>query len=141
MKRLKNIFWILFLLTSISYAQTEQVNITQNNDSLKININQHSLNKIQTLFDDFDLHREFNTMKMNVPIDGDPQTVWLRTSLAIANNENVNQNFSPHFLSPLERKYYEDSKFDPIRSLLGMAQVGAVGYLAYKHIKKYGFLK
>ena len=141
MKRLINIFWILFLLTSVYYAQTEQENITQNNDSLKINIDQQSLNKIQIMFDDFDLYRNFNAMKMNVPIDGDPQTVWLRTSLAIANTENVNQNFSPNFLAPLQKKYYEDSKFDPIRSILGMAQVGAVGYLAYKHIKKYGFLK
>lgn len=115
--------------------------MSQNNDSLKTNINQHSLNKIKILFDEFDLHREFNSMKMNVPIDGDPQTVWLRTSLAISNTENINQNFSPYFLAPLQRKYYEDSKFDPIRSLLGMVQAGTVGYLAYRHIKKYGFLK
>lgn len=141
MKRLKNIFLILFLITSISPAQSEFTNKTLNNDSLKKNINQHSLNKIQILFDDFDLYREFNTMKMNVPIDGDPQTVWLRTSLAIANTDNSNQNFTPHFLSPLQKKYYEDSKFDPIKIILGAAQVGAVGYLAYKHIKKYGFLK
>ncbi|MEO8230749.1 MAG: hypothetical protein ABI638_00585 [Ignavibacteriota bacterium] len=132
---------ILSFLTSFLYAQTEPINTTQNSDSLKTNINQHSLNTIQILFDEFDLYREFNSMKMNVPIDGDPQTVWLRTSLAIANTENTNQNFSPYFLAPLQREYYEDSKFDPIRSILGMAQAGAVGYLAYKHIKKYGFLK
>jgi len=87
------------------------------------------------------LHREFNSIKMNIPIDGDPQTVWLRTSLAISTSENINTEFSPHFLSPFQKQYLEDSKFDPIKSILGMAQVGAVGYLAYKHIKKYGFLK
>jgi hypothetical protein len=59
----------------------------------------------------------------------------------ISKSEKNNQEFSPHFLSPLERKYHEDSKFNPIKYVLGAAQVGAVGYLAYKHIKKYGFLK
>ena len=42
---------------------------------------------------------------------------------------------------PLYQKYLEDSKFNPFKYALGMMQVGAVGYLAYKHIKKYGFLK
>ena len=82
-----------------------------------------------------------NNMKMSVPIDGDPQTVWLRTSLALSKTEITDQKFSPHFLSPLEKQYLEDSKFNPIRYALGMVQAGAVGYLAYKHIKKYGFLK
>lgn len=96
---------------------------------------------MQIKFDEFELQREFKEMKMSVPIDGDPQTVWLRTSLAIASTENSNQNFSPHFLAPLEKQYLQDSKFDPLKYALGMVQAGAVGYLAYKHIKKYGFLK
>jgi hypothetical protein len=28
-----------------------------------------------------------------------------------------------------------------VRYVLGMAQAGAVGYMAYRHIKKYGFWK
>lgn len=96
---------------------------------------------MQIKFDEFELHRQFNNMKMNVPIDGDPQTVWLRTSLAISNTENNGQNFSPHFLSQLEKQYLENTKFNPIKYALGMVQAGAVSYLAYKHIKKYGFLK
>jgi hypothetical protein len=96
---------------------------------------------MQIMFDDFELLREFNLMKHNISIDADPQTIWLRTSIAVSNPEHVNQNITSHFLSPLQKKYYEDSKFDPIKTILGAAQVGAVGYLAYKHIKKYGFLK
>ncbi|RPI65266.1 MAG: hypothetical protein EHM44_01055 [Ignavibacteriales bacterium] len=99
------------------------------------------LTEIQIKFDEFELHREFNNMKMDVQIDGDPQTVWLRTSLALSNTENSGKHFSQHFLSPLEKQYLENSKFDPVRYALGMVQAGAVGYLAYKHIKKYGFLK
>ena len=142
MKSIVKILSFLFLLAFVSFAQqTDNTKIISAHDSLKIKINANPLINIQVKFDEFELQREFKNMKMNVPIDGDPNTVWLRTSLAISNTDNADQNFSPHFLSPLEKQYLEDSKFNPFRYALGMVQVGAVGYLAYKHIKKYGFLK
>lgn len=141
MKTAFKIFLFVLLYSSIFYAQSEPKNSFHTNDSLKIKINLNPLTQMQIKFDEFELHRELYNMKMNVPIDGDPQTIWLRTSIAISNTENFGKDFSPHFLSPLEKQYLEDSKFNPVRYILGMAQVGAVGYLAYKHIKKYGFLK
>ena len=141
MKSTIKICLLLFLLSSAGYSQLDEAKYIYNNDSLKIKIDSNPLIHMQIKFDEFELHREFNNMKINVPIDGDPNTVWLRTSLAILNTDNADQNFSPHFFSPLERQYLENSKFNPIRYALGMVQVGAVGYLAYKHIKKYGFLK
>ena len=115
---------LLFLCTFILYAQqTDNTNTLSTIDSLKIRINPNPLTQMQIKFDEFELQREFKEIKMSVPIDGDPQTVWLRTSLAIANTD------------------LQDSKFDPVKYALGMVQAGAVGYLAYKHIKKYGFLK
>ena len=110
-------------------------------ESTTIKVAHNPLVEIQNKLDEFELYRQFNNIKSNIAIDVDPQTVWLRTAIVISKSEVADNNFSPHLLSPLERKYYEDSKFDPIRYVLGMAQVGAVGYLAYKHIKKYGFLK
>ena len=142
MESIVKILSLLFLLAFVPFAQqTDNTKIISANDSLNIKINSNHLIDIQIKFDEFELHREFNNIKMNVPIDGDPQTLWLRTSLAILNTENSGNNYSPHFLSPLQKQYYEDAKFNPIRYALGMVQVGAVGYLAYKHIKKYGFLK
>lgn len=142
MKSLIQILSLLFLCTFILYAQqTDNANTVSTNDSLKIRINPNPLTQMQIKFDEFELQRDFKEIKMSVPIDGDPQTVWLRTSLAITNTENSNQNFSSHFLAPLEKQYLQDSKFDPVKYALGMVQAGAVGYLAYKHIKKYGFLK
>jgi len=132
---------ILFFISFNTIAQQTDHNNNLNNDSLKINFNLNQLTQMQIMFDNFELLREFNLMKHNISIDADPQTIWLRTSIAVSNPEHVNQNITPHFLSPLQKKYYEDSKFDPIKTILGAAQVGAVGYLAYKHIKKYGFLK
>lgn len=142
MKSIIKILPLLFLYAFISFAQQiDNAKIISTNDSLKIKIESNPLTQMQIKFDEFELHREFNNMKMNVQIAGDPNTVWLRTSLAILNTDNSDQNFSPHFLSPLEKQYLENSKFNPIRYLLGMVQTGAVGYLAYKHVKKYGFLK
>jgi len=141
-KSIIKILPILFLQAFISFAQqTDNTQTISATDSLKIRINSNSLAQMQIKFDEFELHREFNNMKISVPVDGDPQTVWLRTSFAISNSDNADHNFSPHFLSPLEKQYLENSKFNPIRYALGMVQAGAVGYLAYRHIKKYGFLK
>jgi len=70
-------------------------------------------------------------------------TVWMRTEMSIFSSMmfNVEEDFDNHMLLPLYIKYLEDSEFDPVRYALGMAQLGAVSYLAYKHVKKYGFLK
>jgi hypothetical protein len=141
-KSLIKILSLIFLIAFISYSQqTDSTNSIPTKDSLKIGINSNPLIQMQIKFDEFEMQREFKDMKMDIPLDGDPQTVWLRTSLAISNTDYVDQKFSPHFLSPLEKQYLENSKFDPVRYALGMVQAGAVGYLAYKHIKKYGFLK
>lgn len=141
MKNIVTIFLFPLILFSFVYSQSDDRNKFYNSDTLKIKLHSNLLTEIQIKLDEFELHREFNNMKMNFPIDGDPQTVWLRTSLAIGNTYNPGSDNKIHYLSPLYTQYIEDSKFDPVRYVLGMAQVGAVGYLAYKHIKKYGFLK
>jgi hypothetical protein len=135
------IFLILTASAFMCYSQTDSTNHISISDPLKINLNQNPINKMQIMIADFDLYRELNSLKQNITINGDPQTVWLRTSMVISNTENPDHKFEPNLLLPLERKYNQDSKFDAIKYVLGMAQVGAVGYLAYKHIKKYGFLK
>lgn len=42
-------------------------------------------------------------------------------------------------LSPLYQQYMDGQTNRSWMSILGAVQAGAVGYLAYKHIKKYGF--
>lgn len=142
MESLLKILLLFFLLTFISYPQqTDSSNLISTDDSLKVRIYQNSLIQMQIKFDEFELHREFKDIKMNIPIDSDPNTVWLRTSLAVSSTNYTDQKFSTHFLSPLEKQYLENSKFNPLQYALGMVQAGAVGYLAYRHIKKYGFFK
>lgn len=106
MKSLIKILSILFIFSATLLPQEKQeFNSNVSSDSLKIKIWENPLIQMQIKFDEFELHREFKDMKMSVPIDGDPNTVWLRTSLAVSNTVNTEQNFSPHFLSPLEKQY------------------------------------
>lgn len=50
------------------------------------------------------------------------------------NNSDVPDNI----LQPYYNYYLESKNISLLRKVLGIAQLGAVGYLAYKHIKKYG---
>ena len=105
-----------------------------------IQLNNHSL----SLLDDLDFFLDLQNLNKTVLLNTDPNTKWLWTSYAISNSSlekfHSELNFD-NMTQPLYQKYLEDSKFNPFRYALGMMQVGAVGYLAYKHIKKYGFLK
>jgi hypothetical protein len=84
-----------------------------------------------------------NQIPEDVLFDDNPSTVWLRTQLLISNNKDQLgiDEINTHFTSPLYQQYLRDSEFDMFRYVLGVAQAGAVGYMAYRHIKKYGFWK
>ena len=72
-----------------------------------------------------------------------PSTIWLRTEVSLSNNNYQfgSKEVNTHFTSSLYQQYLKDSEFDMVRYILGTVQAGAVGYMAYKHIKKYGFWK
>ena len=84
-----------------------------------------------------------NQVPEDVLFDDNPSTVWLRTQLLISNNTGQSGigEINTHFTSPLYQQYLRDSEFDMFRYILGVAQASAVGYMAYRHIKKYGFWK
>lgn len=129
---------LILFLTSFSFAQEIQ------KDSLTVKDNTiDALQKIQLRFEEFELHRETYHSNFQIPLDEDKSTLQLRTEMIIS--QSLRNNFNSegndlYFLSPLYEKYLEESKFNPVRYVLGMAQLGAVGYLAYRHIKKYGFI-
>ncbi|MBE0572079.1 MAG: hypothetical protein IH618_11090 [Ignavibacteriaceae bacterium] len=78
----------------------------------------------------------------NILFNDNPSTVWLRTELLIMNHSQSDLgDINTHFTSPLYQQYLRDSEFDMVRYVLGAVQAGAVGYMAYRHIKKYGFWK
>ena len=88
-------------------------------------------------------HPLANQISTDILFTEDRSTIWLRTEMVIANHSYLSfeKEFDAHFTSSLHEKFLEDSEFDMVRYVLGMAQLSAVAYMAYRHVKKYGFLK
>jgi hypothetical protein len=79
----------------------------------------------------------FNTNKFYP----DSENVRLYTSfmLSTASRENFfHIKAGTHLLSNYHDFYVENSRVNTFHQILGMAQLSAAGYLAYRHIKKYG---
>ncbi len=65
--------------------------------------------------------------------------IWLKTNLAITNSIEQNDfESTSYLLQPYYNIYMENKGISLFRQVLGMAQLGAVGYIAYKHLEKYG---
>jgi len=75
----------------------------------------------------------------------DTTNVWIRTrmmtGLFLNEEQKVFNNGPSELLNPLYNSYLDSQKYSTLYSIIGSVQIGAVTYLAYKHIKKYGFLK
>lgn len=128
----------LILLSVNTYPQEIK------SDSVNKIFSVDNLQKLQIQFDEFEFYRDLNYMKLKPPSIGDSNSIWMWTSLSISNYGQQYFNFgnSPsELISPLRQEFLENSKLDPVRYVLGMAQTAAVGYLAYVHIKKYGLFK
>ena len=65
----------------------------------------------------------------------------LRTRNEIIYQETLGSNLQSSILNPLNQQYSATQNMKLFRSILETVSVGAVGYLAYQHLKKYGFLK
>jgi hypothetical protein len=85
----------------------------------------------------------FSQIPDEILFEDNSSTVWLRTELLLSNRNMLTENgeINTHFTSPLYQQYLKDSEFDMVRYVLGTVQAGAVAYMAYRHIKKYGFWK
>jgi hypothetical protein len=137
------IFIVITLLSGILHPQVESEYQSQYSDST---LRYQGI--VPPVEFQYDLNEIFSKpIAPNIPdkilFDDNPSTVWLRTQFLISNNaaQFGYSEINTHFTSPLYQKYLRDSEFDMFRYVLGIAQAGAVGYMAYRHIKKYGFWK
>ena len=85
----------------------------------------------------------FNQIPDDILFEDNPSTIWLRTELLISNNDlkSDNEEINTFFTALLYQQYLSNSEFDMVSYVLGIAQTSAVAYMAYRHIKKYGFWK
>lgn len=138
MKPVFGIVVFIIFFSSLVYSQKEE------RDSNRKSVFNQSLLRLQTRLDDFDFYRELNYMRMDLETNKDTNTIWMWTKLSITNSGDV--DFHPgespgSMIAPLHQQFIDNSKLNPVIYVLGMAQTAAVGYLAYRHIKKYGFFK
>ena len=129
---------LIFQASQLLFAQE-----TENDTGVNL-ASYDSLVKLQIKLNEFDIYRELNDMKMKSKVNDDPHTIWIWTRLSLTNNglPDTYSGVPPgNMLEPLHQQFLENSKLNPIRYVLGMAQTAAVGYLAYRHIRKYGLFK
>ncbi len=132
------IIFLLIILFSPSFFAQEKEDTSKSK-----NLQPNPLTSLQNKIDDFDLYVELHASYKELPLDDNPKSIKLWTSALFNNTNSASVSSFPfdEMLEPLHRQYIQNSKFDPVRYFLGMAQTAAVGYLAYKSIKRYGFWK
>ena len=135
---------IFIILPNFLSAQQEDIIVPSLPDTV---LRYQGINPyINYYYDDFEFYFPFNftVTESEQLIEGDLSTLQLRTELALSYPSAFKTDpfeASDHLMLPYYKQYLENSKIDPIRYVLGLAQTAAVGYMAYRHIKKYGFWK
>jgi len=135
------LFCFLFFFPFLYAQQNDEPKKLPAADSLSLISTPNQFYNYDAIHNEFELYHFFNNPNIDTSFNNDMQTLWLRTSISLSNSAFSKSENTPHYLLPLYNSYLENSKFDPMRTVLGLAQAGAVGYLAYLHTKKYGFWK
>ncbi len=142
MDKFFNIIVLSIILTIPLLAQDKEKAVSTSSESQFREQGINPVLNIDDKFYNFSPHFKFLTAHPNKLIEGDSSTLWLRTELALSYSNAAGEIKKQDYLMlPFYKQYLENSKFDPVRYVLGLAQTAAVGYLAYRHIKKYGFWK
>lgn len=124
------------------HSQTElQFNRNAESDSGKFNLTMNPFLQREVLSEDYIFVNEqflFNE------IIADTQNIRQFTRMMLSNpqlRQNSSMMSPKEMISPLTSKFLQENKHQGFRYMLGLLQGAAVGYLAIKHISKYGFLR
>ena len=138
----KILLYLIFFALSIHSQEAENKLIELSDSSFRF---QGIVLPIEYQYDmsEFYIAPIFSQIPDEILFEDNSSTVWLRTELLLSNRNMLTENgeINTHFTSPLYQQYLKDSEFDMVRYVLGAVQAGAVAYMAYRHIKKYGFWK
>lgn len=142
MKRTMNLNFKTFLLLiffsftlNIVWAQSENLKRLQLEIPPEI---------LEYQLSEFEFLDNSNRFFLNTSLLNDTTSLWIKTRIQLGafSNRSINQsNSASDLLNPLYQKYLDSQGMRTINSILGSVSVGATAYLAYKHLKKYGFLK
>jgi hypothetical protein len=131
MKQMIIIVFLFFALSLQLYGQ-EQMQDTSRINTFDLHVPSIYLD------DDFDLNfPRLNTMDI-YPDTGSVRLLSSYLLSSMIRDESFHLKSDIHLLTNYHHFYIENSRTNTFKQVLGMAQLSAVGYLAYKHIKKYG---
>jgi hypothetical protein len=137
------VFSIVLFCSCVIFSQNYKgVTSTPQSDSTKYRFGASSFlnNYVE---EGLNLSSEMNHLKLFLPLEMDSTNIWLATRMQINNlvvEDPVKSNFNMSVLNPLKQQFAESQTMKELKYILATIQVGAVGYLAYKHIEKYGFI-
>ena len=117
---------------------SQEINDSLNRMNQTIKPNKGLSSTIDDLYFYLDLHN-FNKIFL---LNTDPNTQWLWTSCLVLNSrqETLESYINFDYITlPLYQKYLEYSKLNKFRLILKIVQRYVAFYLAYCHVKKYGF--
>jgi hypothetical protein len=124
MKLFNKIFIFLILTTVEAYSQND-TNSLPGTGSIKVYNN--SLENILFQLDEFDFYSDLTELKRDFIVNEETAKLWLEAALNQSNKSSFSKedNLKPGYLhSSLYDQYLEDSKFNPLRTALGMIQAG-----------------
>jgi hypothetical protein len=135
----KILFFIFFVLSSFLSAQnkTEIDTLRAFELSVPPEIFEYQLENQNYLSD-------INSSFFKKSFLNDSSSVWLCAKTMIGSFDNQDEIFSDaasKMTAPMFNDYLNSQKLATLKAILGSVQVGAAAYFAYRHIKKYGFLK
>ncbi len=136
MKHTIKLYFLFCFYCSVSFAQIDSSRTALYDFSPKL-----SLHSWQNNFE-FSIQPNLFNDQLN-----DSSSIMMRTRLQLSgmyklNREDpVKNNLKMNLLNPLYQEFVSSQSMKELRYILGMVQMGGVAYLAYEHIKKYGFLQ
>jgi hypothetical protein len=133
-------FIVLFCLSNYLPAQitTDTLRINERQLNFPGFINSHP-GFAGDIFPDGMNNLRFNSLRAI-----DSSSVWMRARLQLngmADAQQFGDEVKSNLLSPLSQQFTASQRMKELKYILGTIQAGAVGYLAYQHLKKFGFLK
>ena len=131
----KKIFSFLFLASIIAFAQNIERDTSRIQET-PLNFSTY-FNPLRYLPDPY-FNNELNSLNLNTNFLHDSTSILMQTRMQLAwfNNQNP-ADAKTSILNPLYQNYMAGQKMGWFKQILGAVQIGAVGFLAYKHIEKY----
>jgi hypothetical protein len=135
MKQSFSLFLILFC-SSLLFAQSDSLKKAVYDFSPKL--------RLSGWQNDLEFSLQPNLLMNQI---SDSSTIMMRTRLQLAglykfnDEDQTKAGLTTNLLNPLHQEYLSTQSMKEIKYVLGMVSAGGVAYLAYEHIRKYGFLK